>query len=94
MPLDCRDVSTVSYDPATDSLAVRLACAVAAVRGVEPTRLPPLADVLDPEPLERLLASAATDPPAEVSVRFQYAGLVVRVTADRIFLLDCDAAGC
>lgn len=53
-------------DSSYESLIVDILEAVAAERDVDPMELPPLADQIDPEALERLVATAKVD--VEVSI--------------------------
>jgi len=60
-----------------------IATAVAEREGVDPVELrPPLASVVDPESLDRLVASAATDTVEDLEIRFTYQGHEVVVEAD------------
>ncbi|WP_162991379.1 HalOD1 output domain-containing protein [Halostella salina] len=61
-----------------DDLVVRIAERVAEADGVDPMALPPLAEVLDADLLERLLDSADTS----VSVGFEYHGHTVVVCGE------------
>lgn len=49
-----------------ESIVIEILEAVAAERGVEPMELPPLADQIDPEALDRLVSTATVD--VEVSI--------------------------
>ena len=60
-----------------DTFVVELVTFVAQVREEDPMDLPALGDVIDPEAVQRLLASAGGGPAA---VSFQYAGCEVAVT--------------
>lgn len=68
---DCRELAEV------------VACAVADAKGVSPLELRPLAEVIDPDALERLVASmgGVTDGSAG-TVEFTYSGYRVAVAGD------------
>ena len=71
---------TVRFEPESESIVEAIVSSVAAIRNVEPGRLPPLGRTFDVEILERLF-----DPPVRGTVEsghvtFPYAG--VRVTVD------------
>jgi hypothetical protein len=69
-------------DPQTaDGFTESALFAVADHEGVDPTELtPPLAEVVDPDALDRLLGSA--NPREDVTVEFTYRGHDVVVSAD------------
>lgn len=52
---------------------------VAAIDGTDPTELPPLYEVIDPEALDALVESASE---SEFEVEFPYSGHEVTVTGD------------
>lgn len=68
----------VSFDPAADRPSEVLIRAVAVATNEEPTGLPPLGRVVDPDALD---ACADADR-APVTVRFSYAGYRVVVSTD------------
>lgn len=56
---------------------------VASAEGVEPTELPPLYGAIDPDALDRFLASVEVSRPiVSDAVQFRYAGYRVAVDAD------------
>lgn len=74
------------FDPADERPSDALVRAVAVVKNVEPTRLTPLATVVDPEALDSVVGvdrSAAT-------VRFPYEGYRVAVSTDGTIELFAD----
>lgn len=77
-------VYRVSFGP-SETVAEAVVGSVASFEGVEPMALPPIHDVVDPEALDRLLASArrelVLDHPV---VAFTYAGYRVTVRPDEI----------
>ena len=65
-------------------VGVQIVRSVAAVTGVEPSRLPPLGRTVDVDALDRLASTAgAGDSTGEVSVSFRYADCVVVLDASR-----------
>lgn len=70
------DTARFDWTTDADSPAAAVPAAVAAVRGVDPLTLPPLAHRVDPDALDGLLADAS-----DATVRFTYAGCRVTVSA-------------
>jgi hypothetical protein len=75
---------------APGTLATTLVCLVGDVAGVDPVDLPPLATVVDPDALNRLVdGPSAVD---DLTVSFDYAGYHVVVHGNgRIRLTEADA---
>lgn len=73
-------MSTTTRTDETATASQQVVRRVAAETGSEPTDLPPLFTVVDPDALDELVASV--DQPAEFSVEFQYVGRSVRVRGD------------
>lgn len=71
------DHESCLLDP--DAFVVELVDFVAEATDAAPTELPPLADAVDPEAVQRLLAA---DDGGRTVVRFEYAGCEVVVTDD------------
>lgn len=67
---------------ASESVTVAIIRAVAEATGRDPTDLEPIADVLDPDALEAIYATASADNPIELT--FQYEGCTVTVDQDAI----------
>lgn len=67
------------------SITVTVVELVAAETGKDPLELPPLSTVVDPEALDRLFTDEA---PPEASVRFEFAGCHVSVTADGVVTVE------
>lgn len=65
---------------ATDSVVDTIALSVAAIRGCDPTELPPLGSVVDADALESLFTSSNDG--TDVNVGFEYAGFDVSVSSD------------
>lgn len=75
------------YDAATDDLVVELVLAIADVRGVEPTDIPPLAPEIDPDRLEACVASLnGDDPRVEGKVTFSVADCDVTVLPGQVVI--------
>lgn len=69
-----------------DSLVVELVTLVSELKGVEAMELPPLADTIDPDAVERTLES---DKNGSATVNFEYAGCDILVTGNgEVFLLS------
>ncbi|MDS0477037.1 HalOD1 output domain-containing protein [Natrinema sp. 1APR25-10V2] len=70
-----------SPPPSTEPMTVlhRIISAVADETGEPPTHLPPLHDTIDPDALERLVASADTE---QLQLSFTYAGYRISVYED------------
>ncbi|KAB1188656.1 MULTISPECIES: HalOD1 output domain-containing protein [Haloferax] len=63
--------------------------AVAEREGVDPTNLEPrLYDVINPDALDTLLATATTDAQSPIIVRFEYAGYTVVVDSDGTLVVE------
>jgi hypothetical protein len=67
-----------SYDPSAEPPSEALIRIVAVATNEQPTRLPPLAETIDPEALD----ACAKDCRSSVTVRFSYAGYRVVVSTD------------
>lgn len=65
-----------------NSTTMRVVTAVAEATGRGATDLPPLADAVDPDALEALVAGEEGRDRRDVEVRFSYAGRDVRVATD------------
>ena len=66
---------------AYDEASFAVVRAVASILGEEPTDLPPLTTVVDPDGLARILMpSAGMGPPPDLTVSFTYEGCFVTVT--------------
>ncbi|MFB6140740.1 MAG: HalOD1 output domain-containing protein [Halosimplex sp.] len=63
-------------------IATRVVSSVAADRGVEPSDLPPLADVMDPDALNDLFGDRSTE--TDRVLRFTYAERTVTVRPDEV----------
>lgn len=71
-----------------ERLCVRILEEIATREGIDPTRLPPMAESIDPDSLARLVDHAAVP----ITVSFGYYGYDVRVSADgRVSITDVDA---
>lgn len=69
-----------------DSLVVELVSLISEAKDTEPLELPPLADTIDPEAVERVLESDMND---SVTVSFEYVECEVVVTGNgEIFVLS------
>ena len=77
---------SVPFDPSTaDSVAGVVATGVAAIEDVDQTDLPAVHDVVDPEAVDRLIASADGDPVrSNVVVEFPFSGYLVTVRLDEV----------
>ena len=65
------------------NVSTRVVESVAEFKEVEPTVLPPLCGVVDPDALEALFAPTRMGTPrSEGTVEFRYAGVWVRVTPE------------
>ncbi|AHG00304.1 hypothetical protein HALLA_17355 [Halostagnicola larsenii XH-48] len=53
--------------------------AIAEVKEVEPSQLPPIYDTIDPEPIAALINDSGTD----FELTFEYEDLQIRITPDR-----------
>ncbi|RDI69618.1 HalOD1 output domain-containing protein [Halopelagius longus] len=81
--------SRIDYDKRADSYHVacedselastNVVLSIAALEGVGPMELPPLAETVDPDALDRVFAPSAS---VEGSVSFEYAGYDVTVTSE------------
>ncbi|MFB6120121.1 MAG: HalOD1 output domain-containing protein [Halobacteriaceae archaeon] len=67
---------SVTYDPSREDPSMRVCAAVAELRGVDATALPPLSDSLDPDALNALMRAPAD---TGVALSFSYAGATVTV---------------
>lgn len=65
----------------TESVSLAVVDAVAAVTGVSPTRLPPLADCIETDALDALFETPPDAPTARL-LTFRYAGCTVSVGGD------------
>lgn len=75
-----RPEERASHDFRTDrSLSTTVVLAVSRARGVEPTELPPLAEVIDPDALDALFAPDGRDALIDVRLRFEFADRTVCV---------------
>lgn len=75
--------------PTDGDLSVHVVRSVAAVTGAPVSELPPLAESVDPDALERLAGgSSDTDPAADLGVSFTYAGCRVRLSATELSIQD------
>lgn len=84
-----RETDETCFEWPTDRApSTAVVTAVAAVEDAAPTDLPPLYESIDPQALDRLVASAAG---AELRLAFEYAGYQVTVHADGIDLHPGDA---
>lgn len=61
-----------TFDSATVAPSTAVVEAMAAVRGVDPTELPPLFAVVDPQALDRLCARRVPDQEGDRTVVFSY----------------------
>lgn len=74
---------TASEGRSPEPVSTKVAVAVAEVKDVEPTELPPLYRRIDPEALDRLFQPrGAARPPVEGHVAFTLAGCDVVVDSD------------
>ncbi len=78
--------TTVSFDfdPTGDNVIVAIVEAIAAVTGDNPTTLPPLAEVIDPDALETCLSSGNET----VEVSFKYTNRWVSLDATGVGTID------
>lgn len=78
--------TTVSFnfDPADDSIVVAIVEAIAAATEKNPTALPPLAEVIDPEALETCLSSGNDS----VEISFEYVDRWVTLTGSGVGTID------
>lgn len=67
------------------SISVAVVELVAAETDTDPLELPPLANVVEPEALDRLFTDGAS---TEASAQFQFAGCHVSVTADGVVTVE------
>lgn len=75
------------YDAETDDLIVELVLALAELRGVDPTEIPPLASRVDPDRLEACVASLnGENPQIEGKVTFTVGDCDVTVLPDRVVI--------
>jgi hypothetical protein len=73
---------TITYDREPDELPARsVVRAVAATIGVDPRRMRPLSDVVDPDALNQLFEPASEDRPTD-RVTFRFNGCTVTVYED------------
>lgn len=80
-----RESTEIGLD-SKDSLVVEVVSLVSEAKGIEPLELPPLAETIDPEAIERILESDVNE---SATVRFEYAGCEIGVTANgEIFVLS------
>ena len=63
-------------------MTVEIVERVAAKADVDPFDLSPLASVIDPDALEKLLSKADRDDAAELEIEFLYEGYAVSVASD------------
>lgn len=81
--------SRIDYDTRADSYHVacedselastNVILSIAALEGVGPTELPPLAETVDPDALDRVFSSSTE---ANGSISFEFAGYEVTVSSD------------
>lgn len=78
-----RPEERASHDFGMDrSLSTTVVLAVSRARGVEPTELPPLAEVIDPDALDALFAPDGREALLDARVRFEFADRTVCVRRD------------
>jgi len=78
-----RPEERASHDFGTDrSLSTTVVLAVARARGVTATALPPLAEVVDPDALDRLFTPDRHGGPVDGRVSFEFADRAVTVRRD------------
>lgn len=76
------------------SLTAAVVEAVADAEGTSPSDVrPPLAAVVDPDALERLVASLAGRPDSTGRVEFTYSGYEVSVTGDGVSVTEAEHSG-
>lgn len=66
-----------------DSVITAVVDGVAKDKGVDPTELPPLHDTIDPDALEALIATGATDG-SIFFVEFEFAGRLVTIDGTEV----------
>lgn len=72
-----------THDFRTDgSLSTTVVLAVSRARGVEPTELPPLAEVIDPDALDALFEPDGREALVDARIRFEFADRTVCVRRD------------
>jgi len=77
------DTYRVSFERETELVAMIVVWAVSVVSETEPTELPPLYSVCDPEKLNRVMQPSTDEPSnGDVCVTFVYAGHTVTVHND------------
>jgi len=105
--VNARDIvsGSITYDPTTDCYRVRhdpdgnapigptVAAAAAVVVDADPVATRPLAEVIDPDALERLFDPPAGDGPLTGSLTFRYLGCEVSVDADGMVSIRPPATG-
>ncbi|MFB6122436.1 MAG: HalOD1 output domain-containing protein [Haloferacaceae archaeon] len=80
--VECTSVREVSAHARDGSPVVTVVEVVADVAGVDPTALPPLQHRIDPDVINKFVASAASDTNGTANLCFTYAGWNVFVRAD------------
>lgn len=73
---------TTSPTPGEQEITYTIVTEVAAINGVPPTDLEPLASVIDPDALESLVGRLGRGSAGECFVQFDYCGCEVTVTGD------------
>lgn len=76
------DTFHLTFDPETEPASHAVVKAAAFVHNVEPTELPPLGTVLDPDALDVLISDSTLGAATCKEVTFTYESLDVRVTGD------------
>lgn len=87
--IDAANVRSVTDNPVSEEVVY----AVAEATGADPTEMPPLYDVIDPQSLDRLFRGRQEDADSNARVIFTMHGCEVTVHADReIEVTPLDAA--
>ncbi|PSP54647.1 hypothetical protein BRC82_08885 [Halobacteriales archaeon QS_1_67_19] len=89
-PRRSADAYEHTFDPATESVSEELVRAVAALTDSDPTELEVLADVIDPDALDKLFQYHADRRPrnAESHVRFEYNDRRIHISTDGTITID------
>lgn len=77
------DVHSLSANQLQNSPSLRVVAAISNALDVKPTSIPPLYDTIDPEALDRLLASEAA-----VEIVFEYEGHAIEIASDGSVTVD------